>query len=473
MKTRLSRLAWSLVLVGVGAALVATFGFVVATLPERVPYWGEAEVLFEASRLRERLPLWGDPLAGATEYGAPPSRFYVTYPPLWTWVVSLAPSRAATTFARVACTLAWLGTLAGIARTAEREVRREAALAAAFVGGTWVLANFATTGRPDAIACAIAAIALTRTTRRGGADLASVALFVLAPWVKPTVIGLPAGALLGACLVDRGRGLRTLGAALGLALASAALAHVASGGAVFAHVVRSNAQPLSLTVWLEQVPSRLPFFAPLFGWAAWVGWRDRATASARIGLAALGGAVLWTLFALAKTGSASNYWMDPAVAAVSLLARSKAGPVRVGGGKVTHALAALACVAWADVASVRAALEHARGYRDDAAFVAAVRARAGVDGGAVVAADEAGIELALNGRILTPTYQMAHLVRRGAYPAATWIADLTSPSTRAYVEHTGQLRLVPEVQRALEAHYVVAFEERGFRVWTPRRAGAP
>ncbi|MBX3216767.1 MAG: hypothetical protein KF850_32330 [Labilithrix sp.] len=473
MKVPLSRLAWALALVGVVAALVATLGFVAATLPTRVPYWGEAEVLFEASRLRHHLPLWIDPYAGAEEYGAPPSRFYVTYPPLWTWVVSLVPSRAATTFARGACTLAWLGTLAGLAATAKREVRREAALAAAFVGGTWVLANFATTGRPDAIACALAAVALTRITRRGGADLLSIALLVLVPWVKPTVIGLPAGALLGACLVDRARAPRTLAAAIGLAVASAALAHVASGGAIFAHVVRSNAQPLSLGVWLEQVPSRLPFFAPLLGWAAWVGWRDRRAASARIGLAALVGAVLWTLFALAKTGSASNYWMEPAVAAVSLIARSKAGPVRVGGANVAHAVAALACVAWAGVASVRGALEHARSYRDDAAFVSALRARAGVEGGAVVAADEAGIELALNGRILAPTYQMAHLARRGAYPAATWIADLTSPATRAFVEHTGQLRLVPEVQRALEAHYVVAFEERGFRVWTPKRAGAP
>ncbi|MBX3223064.1 MAG: hypothetical protein KF795_21305 [Labilithrix sp.] len=468
MKAVLARAAWALVVAGVGVALAATLGFVVATLFVRVPYWGEAEVLFEASRLRQHLPLWGDPLVGATEYGEPPSRFYVTYPPLWTWVVSLAPADVARTFARLASTLAWLGTLAGIAWSAKREVRREAALAAAFVGGIWVLANFATVARPDAIACAIAAIALTRATRRGKVDLACVALFVLAPWVKPTVIGLPAGALLGACLADRGRGARAIGSALVLALGAAVLAHVWSGGALFEHVVRSNAQPLSLAVWLEQVPPRLPFFAPLFAWAAWLGWRDRASASARIGLAALGGALVWTLFALAKTGSASNYWMEPAIAAVSLIARSPAGPIRVGGAKLGHALAALACVAWTDVASVRGALEHARSYRDDAAFVGSVRARLGAAPGDVVAADEAGIELELNGRILTPTYQMAHLVRRGAYPAAPWIADLESPRTRAFVEHSRQLELVPDVLRALEAGYVVAFEERGFRVWTRR-----
>lgn len=464
----LARVAWILVLASVGAALLATLWFVVATLPVRVPYWGEVEVLFEASRLRYHLPLWVDPLVGAHEYGEPPSRFYVTYPPLWTWVVSLVPAGGATAFARGACTLAWFGTLAWLAWTARRESRREAALAAAFVAGIWVLANFATIGRPDAIACALAALGLARAMRRGRLDLVCVALLVLVPWVKPTIIGLPAGAIAGACLVDRKSAPRMLGAAVLLAAVSAFVAHLASGGALFAHVVRSNAQPMTLAVWLEQVPARLPFFFPLFAWAAWAGWRDRASAGARIGLFALGSAVLWTLFALAKTGSASNYWMEPSIAAVALLARSPAGPVRVLGGNAVHALAVLGCVAWADVASVRGAIEHVSTMRADAAFVASVRERAGLGSHDVVAADEAGIELALNGRILTPTYQMVHLVRRGAHPAAVWIADLTSPRTRAFVEHTGQLRLAPELEHALEQHYDVVVEERGFRIWKRR-----
>lgn len=464
----LARVAWILALVSVGAALAATLGFVVATLPVRVPYWGEVEVLFEASRLHDHLPLWVDPLVGAHEYGEPPSRFYVTYPPLWTWVVSLVPAALARSFARVTSALAWFGTLAWLAWTARRGARRQAALAAAFVAGIWVLANFATIGRPDALACALAAIGLTRAMRRGKLDLVSVALFVLVPWVKPTLIGLPVGALAGGGLVDREGAPRRIGAAVLLAAASAFVAHVASGGALFAHVVRSNAQPMALSVWLEQVPARLPFFLPLFAWAAWAGWRDRASAGARIGLSALGASVLWTLFALAKTGSASNYWMEPSIAAVALLARSSAGPVRVLGGDALHALAALGCVVWADVASVRGAIEHVSTMRADAAFVASVRARAGLGPDDVVAADEAGIELALNGRVLTPTYQMVHLVRRGAHPAAVWIADLTSPRTRAFVEHTGQLRLAPELARAIEQHYEVVVEERGFRIWRRR-----
>jgi hypothetical protein len=160
--------------------------------------------------------------------------------------------------------------------------------------------------------------------------------------------------------------------------------------------------------------------------------------------------------------------MEPAIAAVALVSRSSAGPVRVGGTSALHAAVALVVVAWADVASVSGALEHTERMRGDASFVASVRARTGLSNDAVVAADEAGIELVVNGRILTPTYQMVHLVRRGSYPAEPWIAQLASPRTRAFVEHTGQLRLAPELQRALEQRYEVVVHERGFRIWTRR-----
>ncbi len=464
----LARITWLLVVASLAGALLATLGFVVATAPVRIPYWGEAEVLFEASRLRAHLPLYVDPLIGAFDQGEPPSRFYVTYPPLWTAAVSLVPSSAATIAARVACSLAWFGALAGIAWTARPDVRREAAAAAAFVGGIWVLANFASIGRPDSIACAIAAFTLVRAMRRGRLDLVCVAALVVVPWVKPTIIGLPVGALVGGCFVDRKDGLRKLGAAVLLAAASAAVAHLATGGALFAHVVRSNAQPLSWAVWLEQVGGRLPFFGPLFAWAAWRGWRDRARPGPRIGLAALAASFVWTLFALAKTGSASNYWMEPSIAAVALVAQSAPDGVRIGGRNLVHAALALVAVLWTDVASIRGAIEHAVRMRADGELVSSVRARVGLPSDAVVASDEAGIELAANGRILTPTYQMVHLVRRGTYPPEPWIAQLTAPRTRAFVEHTGQLRLAPVLQRALEEHYEVIVDEGGFRIWKRR-----
>ena len=53
----LARITWLLVVASLAGALLATLGFVVATAPVRIPYWGEAEVLFEASRLRAHLPV--------------------------------------------------------------------------------------------------------------------------------------------------------------------------------------------------------------------------------------------------------------------------------------------------------------------------------------------------------------------------------------------------------------------------------
>lgn len=465
-----ARALWFFVLGVVVAALIATLWFVSVTLPVRVPYWGEVEVLYEASRLREGLPLYVDPLVGASEHGEPPSRYYVTYPPLWTWIVSLVPGGIATPFARVTCSLAWFGSLAWLACSGRRESMRESALVATFVAGIWVLANFATIGRPDSIACALSAVALARVMRREKLDLVSVVLLVLVPWVKPTLVGLPVGTLLGAWWVSRRQGARWLGVAAILAASSVVLAFFLSRGALFDHVVRSNAQPFTWAAWLRQVPARLPFFAPVIAWAAWLGWRDRARASSRIGLSALAFATAWTLFALAKTGSSSNYWMEPLVAAVALASRASRTPIRFGDRHLGPALVALLCVGWADVASIRGAIEHARQMRADAAFVASLRTRFEVAADEVVSADEAGIELVANGRILTPTYQMVHLVRRGTYPAAIWIADLTARQVGLFVEHTGQLRLAPELEQALESHFCLAFEGDGFRVWKPARA---
>ncbi|MBX3233927.1 MAG: hypothetical protein KIT84_34135 [Labilithrix sp.] len=445
----MARVLWLLVAAMLAASLAATLWFVVRTLPVRVPYWGEAEVVFEASRLRAHEPLFVDPLVGATERGLPPSRWYVTYPPLWSWGVSFVPQGGALIGARVASTLAWFGALGWLAWLGNK---REAAVAAAFVAGVWVLANFATTGRPDSIAAAVAAVALVRATRGARIDPLTIALFVLVPWLKPTMIGLPFGALVAA------RDRRALAIAAGLALASAAIAHVASGGALFHHVVRSNAQPFTLAAWLDQVPARLPFFAPLFAWAAWLGWRERASASMRIALGALAASVAWTLVALAKTGSSSNYWMEPCVAAVVVVVRARPSP-----RDARFAAAALAATAYAGVASIRGALEHAATYRADAETVQRMSALCNKSVDEVVAADEAGIELLLDGRILVPTYQMVHLVRRGDFPAAPWAADLGR--ARCFIEHTGQLRLVPELARAIDESFVLVAEERGHRLY--------
>lgn len=439
----LRRALWLLIAVSLGATLLCTLGFVAGTLGVRLPYWGEAEVIYEAARLREHQPLFIDALAGTTD--VPPSHYYVTYPPLFSVVLALVPSGAALVVGRVVSTLAWFGTLGAIAW---RSKKREPILAAAFIAGSWVITNFAMLGRPDSLAAALAAIALLRATRRDRLDVLTIALFVLVPWVKPTFLGLPVGAL----VAHRDR--RGMLIAAGFAVVSALAAYFLTSGEIFAHVVRSNAQPFTLQSWLDQVPGRLPFFAPLFAWAAWLGRQ----AKQRVGLGALLGATLWTLLALAKTGSSSNYWMEPCIAALVVVARSGAAE-----WTTNRLVLALVAVLWTDVAAIRGALEHTTAYRSDAAAVEKVRAMCPTG---TIMADEAGIELVLDGRIVVPTYQFVWLVKRGQFPAEPWIHDLNAAS--CYVEHTHQLSLAPELAAARAARFRVATEASGITTWSRR-----
>lgn len=436
------RALWLLAFVSLGVTLATTLWFVGRTMG-RIPYWGEAEVIYEAARIRAHQPLFIDAIAGTAD--RPPSHYYVTYPPLFSLVLALVPEGAALVVSRVICGVAWFGTLGAIAWKSKR---METAFAAAFIGGIWVIANFAMLGRPDSIAAAVAAIALMRATKRDRLDVLTVALFVLVPWIKPTFLGLPIGAL----LAHRDR--RGLAIAAGFALVSALAAYFLTDGAIFVHVVRSNAQPFTVSSWLDQVPGRLPFFAPLFVWAAWLGWR----AKQRVAVAALGASVVWTLIALAKTGSSSNYWMEPCIAALVAVARSGPSP-----RDVRLAVVAAISVLYADSAALRGAFEHTATFRSDAAFVDDVRT---VCPAGVVMADEAGIELMLDRRIVIPTYQFVWLVKRGRFPVEPWVAALDEAS--CYVEHTRQLDLAPELAAARAARFHVVRESEGLRLWSRR-----
>lgn len=432
-----TRALWLVVAACLLVSLLATLWFVVGTIGVRIPYWGEAEVIFEAARIRAHQPLYIDSIVGTED--VPPSHFFLTYPPLFTLVVSWFPAAQALVVARVVCTLAWFGTLGGIAW---RSKRIEVWGAATFVAGIWVLANFAMLGRPDSVAGAVAAVALWRATDgRARLDPLTIALFILVPWIKPTMMGLSVGALLAS------RDRRTFLIAAGVAFVSAVIA----GKRLFVDMVQSNAQPFSVAAWLEQVPARLPFFATFFAWAAWHGRKER------IAFGAFAGAFAWTMFALAKTGSSSNYWMEPCIAALILLARAP----RANYDDRRVAAAALVTVLYVGVASVRGALEHRTTYRRDAEVVDSFRAEC-----SLVAADEAGIELLLNGRILMPAYQMTYLVKKGVVPESLFHDELRDVG--CYVEHTGQLNLLPNVASELPRLFAGPVERDGFRLWKKR-----
>lgn len=460
-----AKVLWGLSAAVLAASTLAVLAFVLLTLRERLPYWGEAEVVFEASRVRRGLPLFVDPLRGALEYGPPPSRYWVTYPPIVSYVLALVPAPVALVVGRIAATLAWFGTLAWIAVTSKRECRANAIAFAAFLGGIWLTANFAMTARPDSFACALAGVGIVRSIRDRRVDALSAGCLALAPWLKPTLLGLPVGALLADAWLRRS--VRMLGVAALVVVVVGGVLGLASDGHVFEHVVRSNAQPFTLGGWASRVAHHLPFFAPVLGLAMWHGYRKRDDSGIAIGLAATVGATLWTLVALAKTGSSSNYWMEPSMAALALAAHAS-GPYVFGRSGLGHAAFTLGAVIYVAAASIRSSIEHVGLYRHEAALVASLRERCGAAPNEVVASDEQGIELAANGRILTTAYQMAWRVFAGKYPASLYVADVTAPNVRCFVFHSGALDAAPEVRRAIEATFAPSLTDGAFRIYRRR-----
>jgi hypothetical protein len=132
-----------------------------------------------------------------------------------------------------------------------------------------------------------------------------------------------------------------------------------------------------------------------------------------------------------------------------------------------HSAVALAGALYTASASIGAAIEHLHSYRREAAFVASVRARCDASASDVVAADEQGTELALNGRILVPAWQMAWLVREGKFPLEPWSKDLDL--TKCYVTRGGALRHAPSVEAAVGARFVPLASDGELQLLIARR----
>jgi hypothetical protein len=471
------------------ASLAATVAYALASIAGRPWDTVEGEVLFEADRIRSGLLLYVDPTRGALDYGPVPARFYVLYPPVWSWLLSHVPARAASGFARGFEVLAWFGLLAWIAGRADPACRRAAAVAAVFAGSVFTLTLFAVTGRPDGLAILLAGLALERSARRGRIDVPAAALFALAPWVKPNVIGLAAGAFLVDLAARQspttdpklGRSSwSSLATALGVTGAAFVVVHLASGGAWLEHLLRSTGQPLSLSLWAGQVTSRLTFFGVPFGFAAWCGWRSRSSPGVRLALGALAASGAWAVFSFAKIGSATNYCLEPAIASVILLCRA---PVpNAARGRLWLASLALLQAIWCGVASLRSSYEEIF-LRFPAEHRALDRARevCGAQPDDLVLGDETGIELALDNRIVATPFQMTHLARRGLYPLEPWIADvrrrevvgivmeddlLERPLSQVSVEHD---RFGPELRAALGERFALAEQNGEWRTYCARR----
>ena len=460
LATRACRIA-SAITVGVAAAFVLYWGL--ATIRVRPTMAGETEVLFEAARMRAGLALYVDPIAGAHDYGALPARYLVTYPPLWSWIVSHVPTGdAALLFARGANTLAWLGSLSLL--VAQARSRRTAALAAAaFFVASFNVALFADSGRPDSIAILLATIALSRVLRDARVDAASGALFALAAWTKPTVIGLAAGALVAAAFSPRGARAGLAGAAA-VSLGVVALLERAGGHAWFTHLVASNLQPLSLAAWLDAMQHDAFFFVGPVVYAAAIGWRARRDAGVAMGLAALAGAFAWALFSRAKTGSSTNYWMESAIGVVALCAQ--APPLAA---RPALAAMALAQSLWMGIASVKSATYRVAADPRIGALLDQTRSLCGARDTDFVMSDDAGTELRIDGRIYTTAYQMTFLAFAGKFPLGPWVDDIERPEVTCFVEHTGIMRFLPDLDRALRARFEPVASTDDWTVFRARR----
>lgn len=462
---RTGRAGWQLAAALAGAATLATLAFSLGLLRVRPMIYGEAEVLFEATRLRAHLPLFVDPAVGELDYGPVPTRCMVVYPPLWSWLLSFVPAAQAETVARALGTAFWFGGLAAVAGLARRGSRRSAWLAAGLAAGVYVTAIFASTGRPDAAAVALAGIALALAARKGEVTVATGAMLALAAWLKPNVLGIAAGTFVFALahrprdIGVRGRSLRAAAGAaraalggLAVSLPVATLLHLASHGAVWHHVTRSLGQPLALDVWWGHVWTRAMFLAPA-ALVTWLGWRSRKDPGARLALFAWLASLAWSIVSLGKVGSASNYWMEPSIAAV-VLAGNAPLPRLEGGRAALLGLAAAAASAWIAVATFGGVREAFAREPRRAALLARARATCGARPGDVVVSDNPGTELALDGRVIAPGLQTLFLVLGDDLPVATWADDLRRPEVACIVEQDGLFHVLPETRDVVESRFV-------------------
>src|SRR5262249_26271178 len=156
--------------------------------------------------------------------------------------------------------------------------------------------------------------------RQGRVDAISGALFALAAWTKPNVIGLAAGAVADEIVAGRARSLQPTAAAPGLGGSLPRGAPWLGGGAGVEHLTRSTMQSAHVLRAMEQVALRFPLLGIPHLFVAYCGFKSRKDPRVRLVLTALCASLAWTMVSMGKVGSSTNYWLEPSVAAVLLLA---------------------------------------------------------------------------------------------------------------------------------------------------------
>jgi hypothetical protein len=293
------------------------------------------------------------------------------------------------------------------------------------------------------------------------------ASLALAGWTKPNVLGIAGGLFLFALSRDPRSFWRPVAGALAVSLPVGLALHLGSHGAWWRHMMGALAQPLTFDAWRSHVGTRAMFLAPAAA-TTWLAWRGREEAGVRAALFAWVASLAWALCSLAKIGSASNYWMEPAVAAVVIAANAPAPALLPGRRALAWLAAAGACV-WLALATLGGVQEAFEREPPRAAFLASARAACGARPGEVVVADTPGSEMAVDGRIIAPGIQMLYLVLEGRLPASAWVADLRRPQIACAIEQEGRgFHALPEVAAAFDARFVEIARVEGWRLYALR-----
>ncbi len=182
---------------------------------------------------------------------------------------------------------------------------------------------------------------------------------------------------------------------------------------------------------------------------------------------------------MGKVGSSTAYWLEPTVAAVTIMAHVPIPRVRPWDLAVTRwlvALLSLAILAWNAAASLKAARE---AFVRRAA-IARIRGECGAQASDLVLADHPGLEMMLDDRVLETPYQLTHLVRKGSYPLALWKSDIAAPQIRCLVTETDLLapapaagdleneRFGPEIRPALLSRFELVTQDSGLWIYRAR-----
>jgi hypothetical protein len=404
-----------------------------------------AEIGFEALRVARRLPLYVDPWQGAWENGAPPSRYYVLYTPMFPWIVGkLAALTAGASgpslesirvVGRLVAVTGWLVVHVAPVLFAPKDKRRITAVAAMLGAGIYFVSRHAASMSPDTLATALVCVGVLRSVKSGRVDAVSAVLIVSAPFIKPSCLGGVVGAGIVHLALRRPGWIRSTIIATAAAVALMLCCHLASDGKWLSNISRSTGQPLTMTRWVQEFGSRVMVLGVPHALVAWLAWRRRVT---WLVVGPLLGSIAWTTFMMAKHGSGSHYWLEPTGLALIAISRFPNAHELAGSIASKEPAWLSRALPWASVAfGVLVALvswpqylrEPARYRRHDE--IAATLGRHCVrKPGEFVVSSDLELELSLNGRFSVPAWQSGFLARSGRFPAEAWREDLARPEVR-------------------------------------------